>query len=162
MDTSTISHLVGVAGASFMSSNALFSLFNWKMRNIRDKARKDFDKASFEENQRKGVRGKAVRAGLGALREDKNTSALWYFVWLGGNVAPVAVSFLLAFVVSFPVAFPGIQDWAEQWIVRALKWGVWGLAFALLVQALAIWKMFWLQRRIDKRMAAAPNDVFQK
>lgn len=162
MDLGTISHLVGVTGASFMSSNALFSLFNWKMRNIRDKARKDFDKASFEENQRKGVRGKAVQAGLGVLLEDKNTSACWYYAWLVANILPVAISFLLAFVLSAPVVFPGLQDCAEQWIVRLLRLGVWGLVLSLIVQALAIWKMFWLRRRIDKRMAASPNDVFQK
>jgi hypothetical protein len=162
MDLGTISHLVGVTGASFMSSNALFSLFNWKMRNIRDNARKDHAKASVEERQRKGELGKAATAGLVVLREDKNTAAFWYCVWLGANILPVAISFLLAFVLSAPVVVSGIQDCAEEWIVGLLKCGVWGLVLSLAGQALAIFKMFRLRRRIDKRMSASPNELFQK
>jgi hypothetical protein len=39
---------------------------------------------------------------------------------------------------------------------------VWGLVLSLAGQALAIFKMFRLRRRIDKRMSASPNELFQK
>lgn len=161
MDPATISYLVGVTGASFMSSNALFSLFNWKIRRIRDKARQDYGKA-VEEHQRKGMRGKAVQAGIGALKEDMTTAGRWYFVWLFANIAPVAVSVVLAFVVAAPVVFPGIQESADRWVVALLVAGVWGLVGSLVVQTVALVRIFILQWAIGRRMAAAPGDVFQK
>lgn len=161
MDSATISYLVGVTGASFMSSNAMFSLFNWKLRNIRDKARKDYGKAR-EEHQRKGLQGKAVQAGLGVLKEDRRTAGRWYIVWLAANIAPVAVSVLLALVVSAPVVVSDIQAWADRWLVPLLKVGIWGLVVSLFVQTAAVFRLFLLRWRIKCRMEAEPDDLFER
>lgn len=178
MDTATISYLVGVTGASFMSSNAMFSLFNGKLRSIRDKARRDYTTAVVGcerreqkggENGGKGKKGgktqndeKIENVALNVMKEHRNTGNRWYVVWLTSNIAPVVISVILAFVVSAPVIFPVVQAWADKWLVFLLKVGLVGLIVSLLAQTLALCKMFGLRRTMDQRMETAPDTVFQK
>lgn len=171
LDLTTISNLVGVMGASFMSSTAMFSLFNWKMRNIREKARSDFEfelelhqKKLAEENQQKNGNdsGESEQVGLNVFKRHRRVAGFWYNIWLLSNIVPVAISVILAFLVSAPLVFPVLQDFASQELVTLIKVGIWGLMVSLLVQTLSIILMYYLQGEMRGLRAADPPDVYKR
>lgn len=162
MNLETISYLVGVIGASFMSSNAMYSLFNWKLRNIRDEARTDYAKA-LERYQRGEDRGESGQIGRCVINENEKSANLLYVLWLVTNIAPVVISVVLACVVSAPVIFPIIQAWTERWIILLLRGGVLGLVVSLLAQTVVLGKMIKLRRTIERRQKSPPpREIFQR
>ena len=158
MNWSTVSYLIGVTGASFMSSTAMFSLFNKEIMDRREKVRQNVAKVVEEHRRRKTgakkTRPKSLgeRIGRAVMYTAKKFADGIYGVWFFFNIVPVGISIFLAFVVSAPVAFPNMQDWASQWLIPLLKVGVWGFMVSLVVQIFAILLMFFLHRMVENQV----------